>query len=195
MQELVVASRNAGKIREIEALVAGIRLLSLDDVGFATDTGEPYETFEENALTKAQAVYDYCGKNVMADDSGLCLAALNSAPGVHSAYFGGLPRSDEKNNQQLLSQLKDISDRRAFYKAVICLIWEGRPYFFEGICEGRIATELRGDGGFGYDPLFIPNGYEETFGELSPSVKNTLSHRGKAVQKMVAFLKDQVEAS
>ncbi|HTM66800.1 MAG TPA: RdgB/HAM1 family non-canonical purine NTP pyrophosphatase [Flavipsychrobacter sp.] len=195
MQELVVASRNAGKIREIEALIEGIRLLSLDDIGFTTETEEPYETFEENALTKAQAVYNYCGKNVLADDSGLCVPALNGAPGVHSAYFGGLPRSDEKNNQQLLAQLEGIADRSAFYKAVICLIWEGNPYFFVGICEGKIAAEPSGEGGFGYDPLFIPKGHEITFGQLPATVKNTLSHRGKAVQKMVAFLKDQVNAS
>jgi len=192
MHELVIASGNEGKIREIRSMVQEIRLLSLADIGYTGEIEEPYQTFEQNAMVKAEAIHQFSGKNVFADDSGICITALNGAPGVNSAYFGGLPRSDEKNNARLLAELKDQADRSAFYKAVICLIWNGATYFFEGICNGKIAEASAGDGGFGYDPLFIPDGYEKSFGELPSEVKNQLSHRGAAVKKMVAFLKEQM---
>src|SRR5690606_17610589 len=123
-----------------------------------------------------------------ADDSGICVRALQGAPGVHSAYFGGHPRTDAANNNRLLKELEGQPDRSAFYKAAICMIWEGENYFFEGICEGTIASAPRGTGGFGYDPLFIPEGQEQTFGELSPEFKNQISHRAKALKQMAAFL-------
>jgi len=188
MQQLVIASNNSGKIREIRAAIEGIELLSLQDIGFAEEIAEPYHTFEENALAKASAVYQFCGKNVFADDSGLCINALHGAPGVESAHYSG-ERNDEKNLQQVLKELNGATDRSAFYKAVICMIWEGEVYYFEGICEGGIIKEKRGEGGFGYDPVFIPAGYEQTFGELPLSIKNEISHRGKAVRKMVEWLK------
>lgn len=191
MKELVIASNNQGKIAEITSLIQTIRLLSLTDIGFHETIEEPFHTFEENAFTKAKTIHDFCQKNCFADDSGLCVPALNHAPGVHSAYYGGLPRSDAKNNERLLMELQHASDRSAYYRCVICLIWEGETHYFEGTCEGRIATAPMGKGGFGYDPLFIPNGYEESFGMLPIEVKNSLSHRGKAVQKMIAFIKKQ----
>ncbi len=187
MQELVIASNNAGKILEIRQLVHGISLLSLADIGFSEEIPEPYHTFEENALAKASIIHKFSGKNVFADDSGLCVNALHGAPGVDSAHYSG-ERDDEQNLQKVLTELTDASDRSAFYKAVICLVWQGEVYYFEGICEGVIAGEKRGDGGFGYDPIFIPDGYDQTFGELPLSLKNEISHRGKAVKKMVAFL-------
>lgn len=192
MQELVVASNNQGKIREIKALVNNLTLLSLDEIGFSGGIEEPYETFEQNALAKAEAIHAFCGKNVFSDDSGLCVPALKGAPGVHSAYYGGLPRSDEKNNLKLLEELEGIDHRSAFYKAVLCLIWQGETYFFEGVCAGKILTKPRGAGGFGYDPLFVPEGYEQTFAELPAEVKNRLSHRGVAVRKLVAFLNERI---
>jgi XTP/dITP diphosphohydrolase len=192
MKQLVIASNNQGKIREIREMITGLELLSLSDIGFTEEIPEPYQSFEENALAKAEAVYRFSEKNVFADDSGICIHALNGEPGVNSAYFGGLPRSDEKNNETLLNALKDAEDRRAYYKAVICLIWEDATYFFDGICEGSIALEPAGSGGFGYDPLFIPAGYDQTFGELPAELKNSLSHRGKAVRKMVDFLKEKL---
>jgi len=192
MQELVIASNNQGKIREIKALIHNLSLLSLNDIGFSGEIEEPYETFEQNALVKAKTIHTFCGRNVLSDDSGLCVPALGGAPGVHSAYYGGLPRSDEKNNRKLLDALKDVEDRSAFYKAVLCLIWDAETYFFEGTCEGRILTVPRGNGGFGYDPLFVPDGYEQTFAELPAAVKNRLSHRGAAVDKLVAFLKEKL---
>ena len=187
MKELVIASNNPGKIREIREVVRGIELLSLSDIGFTEEIPEPFHTFEENALAKASAIYTATGKNVFADDSGLCINALNGAPGVDSAHYSG-KRDDEANLQKALSELKGSDDRSAFYKAVICLMWEGEVYYFEGICEGQIIEQKRGERGFGYDPIFIPAGYDETFGELPSDIKNSISHRGKAVRKMVEWL-------
>lgn len=174
-------------------MIDGLSLLSLKDIGFEQEIPEPFHTFEENALTKAQTIYQFCEKNVFADDSGICANALNGEPGVFSARFAGLPSDDEKNLQKLLAELKHKDDRSAYYKAVICLIWNSEPYFFEGICNGTIIEEKRGDGGFGYDPIFVPDGYEQTFAELPLDIKNTISHRGKAVRDMVAFLKEQLQ--
>ena len=190
MQQLVIASNNAHKIGEIKEMVGDIELLSLKDIGFTEDIPEPYHTFEENALAKASAIYKFSGKNVFADDSGICVNVLNGAPGVDSAHFSGA-RDDEKNLQKVLKELKGAQDRSAFYKAVICLISDGEVYYFEGICEGEIIGAKRGEGGFGYDPIFIPAGYEQTFAELPLSLKNKISHRGKAVMKMVEFLKER----
>lgn len=192
MQQLVIASNNEGKIREIRELVEDIELLSLRDIGFAQEIAEPFHTFEENALAKASAIYEFCGKNVFADDSGICVNALEGRPGVDSAHYSG-ERNDEKNLQKVLEALKGVDDRSAYYKAVICLIWDGEVYYFEGICEGTIIEAKRGDGGFGYDPIFVPEGYEKTFGELPLSIKNQISHRGKAVKKMVEFLTDRTQ--
>jgi XTP/dITP diphosphohydrolase len=194
MHELVIASNNAGKIREIKQMISNIDLRSLAEVGFINEIEEPYQTFEENAKVKAETIHRFSGKNVFADDSGICLNALNGAPGVNSAYFAGLPRGDERNLQKVLEVLKDKSDRTAYYKALICLIWDGEVHYFEGICNGRIAEEKVGNEGFGYDPIFIPDGYEKTFGQLPPEVKNEISHRGKAIRKMVAFLKEKTGA-
>ncbi len=193
MQELVIASNNQGKIREIKSMIDGLSLLSLKDIGFDQEIPEPFHTFEENALTKAQTIYQCCEKNVFADDSGICANVLNGEPGVFSARFAGLPSDDEKNLQKLLAELNDKDDRSAYYKAVICLIWNGEPYFFEGVCNGTIIEEKRGNGGFGYDPVFVPDGYDQTFAELPLDIKNTISHRGKAVRAMVAFLKEQLQ--
>lgn len=191
MYELVIASNNAGKVKEIKQMITGISLLSLRDIGFEEEIPEPFNTFEENAQVKVDAIHCFSGRNVFADDSGICLNALNGEPGVHSAYFAGLPRSDERNLQKVLDVLKDKEDRTAYYKAVICLLWDGEYHFFEGICNGRVTETKQGNGGFGYDPIFVPDGYEHTFGELPPEVKNKLSHRGKAVRKMVAFLEEK----
>lgn len=172
-------------------MLAGVELLRMKDIGYTEDIAEPYMTFEENALAKARAIYKFSGENVFADDSGICVHALGGQPGVDSAHYSG-ERDDEKNLQKILTELKGNENRSAYYKAVICLIWKGETYYFEGICEGWITEEKRGNGGFGYDPIFIPDGYDKTFGELDPEVKNAISHRGKAVRKMVAFIKEQL---
>jgi XTP/dITP diphosphohydrolase len=190
MQELVIASDNKGKIKEITALLAGMQLLSLKDVGFTGVIEEPYNTFEENAHAKAWAIYQLCGKNVFADDSGLCVPALSGAPGVISAHYSG-KRNDLDNTNKVLAELAGNEDRRAYYKAVICLIWKGQTQYFEGICEGAITMAPEGTDGFGYDPIFRPNGFMETFGNIPLDIKNTISHRGKAIGKMIAFLQQQ----
>ena len=123
-------------------MIAGIELLSLRDIGFSNDIPEPYHTFEENALAKASAIYKFSGKNVFADDSGLCINALHGAPGVDSAHFSGT-RDDEKNLQKVLQELTGVTNRSAYYKAVICLLWDGEVYYFEGICEGMIIEEKK----------------------------------------------------
>ena len=192
MQQLVIASNNEGKIREIRELVEDIELLSLKDIGFTNEIAEPFHSFEENALAKASAIYEFCGKNVFADDSGLCVNALHGAPGVDSAHYSGT-RDDEQNLQKVLDGLKGSADRSAYYKAVICLIWDGEVYYFDGICQGTIIEAKRGDGGFGYDPIFVPDGYDMTFGELPLSIKNQISHRGKAVKNMVEFLTARIQ--
>lgn len=173
-------------------MIADINLLSLRDIGFVTEIDEPFHTFEENALAKAGTIYEFCGKNVFADDSGICVNVLNGLPGVDSAHYSGT-RDDDANLQKLLEDIKDKDDRSAYYKAVMCLIWDGETYFFEGICEGTVIEQPIGDGGFGYDPIFVPNGYDRTFAELLPDIKNEISHRGKAVRKMVAFIKEKLE--
>src|SRR6185437_3275637 len=146
MAELIIASNNVGKIREINSMIEEIDLLSLNDIGFKEEIPEPFQTFEENALAKASTVYNFSGKNTFADDSGLCVSALNDAPGVDSAHYSGT-RDDEKNLQKVLNELAGKTDRTAYYKAVICLIWENETYFFEGTCEGRIINEKIGNEG------------------------------------------------
>ncbi|NDC40042.1 MAG: RdgB/HAM1 family non-canonical purine NTP pyrophosphatase [Chitinophagia bacterium] len=187
MHQLVMASNNKGKLREIRQLLTGFDLLTLGDIGFTADIPEPFATFRENAHTKAQTIYNYSGKSCFADDSGLCVDALNGAPGVDSAHYSG-SRNDEENLQRVLQQLRGINTRNAHYQAIICLIWEGETYYFEGICPGIIALEKAGNGGFGYDPIFIPDGYQQTFAALDDTTKNAISHRGIAVRKMVSFL-------
>ena len=187
MKELVIASNNRGKLKEIMEVVQDVKLWTLADIGFMAEIPEPFETFRENALIKAQTVHDFCNKNAFSEDSGLCVAALSGRPGVHSAHYCGT-RNDEGNLQKVLAELEGISDRRAHYTAMIALIWNGEVHYFDGFCHGTIATEKRGTGGFGYDPIFIPDGYTDTFGELDPAIKNTISHRAAAVHQMIAFL-------
>jgi XTP/dITP diphosphohydrolase len=189
MTELVMASNNAGKIREISSMLYGFRILSLADIGFYGDIEEPYDRFEDNAAVKAETIHRFSGKNVLADDSGLCVTSLGGAPGVFSARYAGTPQNEQRNLEKLLHEMNGKQDRSAFYKAVICLVWGGRTLFFEGICQGTIAHAPQGDGGFGYDPVFIPAGHGQTFAELPLQVKNQISHRGKALEKLLHFLK------
>jgi XTP/dITP diphosphohydrolase len=172
-------------------MIEGIQLLSLKDIGFDEDIPEPFHTFEENAFIKASLVHRFCGKNVFADDSGICVNALEGNPGVDSAHYSGA-RDDEKNLQKILDELKGKTDRSAFYKAVICLIWNGEVHYFDGVCTGHITEQKKGTGGFGYDPVFIPDGYDKTFAELPLHIKNALSHRGKAIKKMLEFLNTKI---
>lgn len=189
--QLVIASNNKGKIAEIRQMISAVEPLSLSDIGFKADIPEPYHTFRENAAVKATTIHAFCGKNVMADDSGICVDALQGRPGVDSAHFSG-SRNDEENLQEVLRQLGDNTNRKAHYTAVICLIWNNSTHYFEGHCYGTILHEKRGSGGFGYDPIFVPDGHDQTFAELPAETKNKISHRGIAVRKMVAFINEQL---
>ena len=186
---LIFASNNKGKITEIQSLIpTEITVTSMKDVGIDVDIPEPFDTFRDNAKAKADYIKNLAGQNCFAEDSGLIVPALNGEPGVFSARYAGEPSNDRNNNQKLLKEIQKVSDKRAHYKSVICLLLDDEIHYFEGKCEGSIAEAPKGDGGFGYDPLFIPEGYEQTFGELSLEIKNTLSHRGKAMKLFTEFL-------
>jgi XTP/dITP diphosphohydrolase len=188
IKELVLASRNKKKIAELKDLLPGVSILSLDDIGFQDEIEEPFETFKENARQKAQVVYEFCGLDVLADDSGISVPALGNAPGVFSARYAGPGASDEENLQKLLSEMASKTDRRAFYTAMLCLMHRGEAHYFVGTCYGTILETPKGSGGFGYDPAFVPEGYTQTFGELDPSVKQQISHRAQAMRALHEFL-------
>jgi XTP/dITP diphosphohydrolase len=197
---LVFASSNKNKIKEIKAILPqSIHLLGLEDVGIHTEIPETGLTIKENSLIKANYVLNFLketGKEmaVFADDSGLEVVELNNQPGVHSARYAGFPKNDLANNQKLLQALSKTNKRNARFVTVITLIVNNQLHYFEGEIKGTIAYEPRGQNGFGYDPLFIPQGYRSTFAELSVETKNTISHRGIATNQLVAFLSKEVHA-
>lgn len=187
--KLIFASNNINKLNEIQKVIPQtIQLVSLRDAGIVEDIPEPFETFRENALAKADYVYQKTGLACFAEDSGLVVPALDGAPGVFSARYAGLPSNDENNNNKLLQALEHVNDRAAFYQCCICLRLAERIEYFEGECHGSIAYERSGTNGFGYDPLFIPSGFDATFGTLAADIKTAISHRTKAVQQFVSFL-------
>ena len=189
--ELVFVSGNNNKVKEIQKkLPLTYQLKGLKDLDFSEDIPETSDTFEGNAKQKASYVYSKFNLNCFADDSGLEVDCLGGAPGVYSARFAGEEKDDAKNNSLLLEKLNGVSNRKARFKTVICLILEGKEYFFEGFVEGVITDNYKGDGGFGYDPIFMPNGYDKTFAEMTLDEKNQLSHRAIAVQKMIDFLNE-----
>lgn len=188
--EIVFATNNEHKLKEIrEILENEIDVLSLTDIGSLDEIPEDNDTLEENALQKARYVNNKFGFNCLADDTGLEVAALNGAPGVYSARYAGESRSSEENIKKLLSELYGIEDRKARFRTVIALLCDGKEYIFEGIINGKITDKKVGTNGFGYDPVFIPEGYTKTFAELSSEEKNIISHRALAVKKLVDFLK------
>lgn len=184
---LLVATRNRHKLEEIRQIFAlpGLELLAADDVpGLPEDVVEDADTFEGNALKKARELCRASGLWTLADDSGLEVAALGNAPGVFSARYAGEPCSYPANNAKLLRELEGIVDRSARFRCVIALCApDGGEWTVEGFCLGRIIGEARGQNGFGYDPLFVPDGYEQTFAELDAATKNRLSHRGHALRR------------
>lgn len=188
MRELVLASGNKKKINELKNLLGGFSVLSLNDIGFDQEIAEPYLTFKENALQKARTVFQFCNKNVLADDSGISVLSLNNQPGVFSARYAGENATDQQNLDKLIAEMHGKENRKAFYTAVLCLIWDGVPHYFEGTSHGTLIEEPRGSNGFGYDPIFIPNGYSETFAELPAEVKKSISHRAKAMEQLSAFI-------
>lgn len=187
--KLVFATNNLHKLREVQEMLSGkIELLSLKEINCHEDIEETATTLEGNSKLKADYVTKNYRYDCFADDTGLEVKALNGEPGVYSARYGGIPRDAEKNMSKLLINLQDKNDRSAQFRTVITLNLEGKQYDFEGICSGEIIHSKKGIGGFGYDPIFRPNGYSKTFAELSSEEKNKISHRGIAVQKLVEFL-------
>jgi len=202
MDKIVIASRNKGKIAEYKKLLQGLpaEVLSLSDFPDFPEVPETGTTFRENALIKARSAAAATGITALADDSGLEVDYLQGAPGVYSSRYAGPAKDDDANNKKLLSALKDVpmSKRGARFRCVIAIVTpEGREFLSEGICEGKIAFELRGSEGFGYDPLFLIPSLEKTFAELGPAVKNRISHRAQALRAardvLERLLEDGVE--
>ena len=187
--KLLFTSSNEHKTAEIRRQLPGFEILNLKDVGCDVDIPETASSFVGNARLKARFGIDNFGVNCFSDDSGLEVFALNNAPGVYSARYAGPEKNDEANLQKLLETLKNENNREACFKTVIVLILNEVEYVFEGVVEGTIITEKRGGFGFGYDPIFIPNGYSKTFAEMTMDEKSNLSHRAIAVKKMVEFLR------
>ena len=186
---LVFASNNEHKIREIKSLLGNsFNLLSLDDINIGEDIPEEEPLIEGNALAKARYVYNSTGMDVFADDTGLEIAALDGLPGVHSARFAGENKDSSANIEKVLSMLGKRKDREARFRTVIALILEKKEYLFEGIVNGTIISEIRGTEGFGYDPIFVPEGKSLTFAEMELNEKNTISHRARAFEKLREFL-------
>lgn len=187
--KIVFATHNAHKVSEVQAVLGSeYQLVTATEAGISEEIPETQPTIEGNALQKARYVYEHTGLNCFADDTGLEVEALNGAPGVYSARYAGEHVSYADNNKLLLKNLAGCQNRKARFRTVIALILDGKEHLFEGRVEGTIATEPHGEGGFGYDPLFIPEGSQLTFAEMSPEAKNGISHRGRAVAKLVAFL-------
>ena len=187
---LVFASNNQHKVREINSILDNnITLLSLSDINMMEDIPEDEPLIEGNALFKARYIHDATGLNVFADDTGLEIEALNGLPGVHSARFAGESKDSSANIGKVLSLLAGKENRKARFRTVIALIFEKKEYLFEGIVSGTLINDKRGDEGFGYDPIFIPEGKSQTFAEMSLSEKNKISHRARAFEKLKEFLK------
>lgn len=188
---IIFATQNPNKVKEIQNQIGELhKIQSLLDLNYLEELEETQETLEENALQKARFVFNKFGKSCFADDTGLEIEALDGEPGVYSARYGGPEKSFEKNMDLVLFKLEDKKNRKAQFRTVIALIDKnGTEHLFEGVCKGVIVNEKRGEHGFGYDPIFQPEGYQETFAELSLAVKNEISHRGIAVSKLIQFLK------
>ncbi|MCU0429523.1 MAG: RdgB/HAM1 family non-canonical purine NTP pyrophosphatase [Cytophagaceae bacterium] len=188
---LCFATNNKGKLQEIRSLVQGFTIVSLQDINCLEELPETHETLEENSLEKASYVFNKFKISCFADDTGLEVEALGGEPGVYSARWAGPGCTPADNIQKLLSRLQGQSNRKARFRTVVTLILKGEIHAFEGIVNGTITEELRGEKGFGYDPVFIPDGETLTFAELSMEQKNKLSHRGIAVRKLVSFLQSE----
>jgi XTP/dITP diphosphohydrolase len=190
--ELIFATNNSHKLHEVREKLrfvdSNIRIISLSEIGYFRDIPETGNTLQANALQKAQTIHDFCRKNCFADDTGLEIEALSGEPGVYSARYAGEGCSFDDNINLVLSKLHGKTNRRACFKTVIALISDGKTYCFEGRINGEITTEKHGAEGFGYDPIFRPNGYLKTFAELPLNEKNRISHRGRAIDALIDFL-------
>lgn len=191
LMKLVFATNNLNKLKEVqEMLPNSIELLSLKDINCFDDVDETAITLEGNAKLKANHITTNFSYNCFADDTGLEVESLDGKPGVYSARYAGEPSNSENNMQKLLADLSSSENRKAQFRTVVCLNLDNKQYLFEGICKGEILKEKQGEKGFGYDPIFKPEGFSKSFAEMTSEEKNTISHRGIAIDKLVAFLKN-----
>lgn len=187
--KLVFATNNLHKLQEVKPLLANkFNLLSLTDIGFTEEIPEDFDTLELNASQKAWHIYNRFGIDCFADDTGLEVDALNGAPGVYSARYAGEHKNPQDNIVKLLAELNGVGNRKARFRTVVSLVIGGNETLFEGVVEGVILTEKHGEAGFGYDPIFMPDGYNVSFAQMELDAKNAISHRGRAVSKLVSFL-------
>jgi XTP/dITP diphosphohydrolase len=187
--KIIFASNNKNKIQEIQSLLPdSIQLVSLESIGCFEEIPETAETIEGNAILKANFITEKYGFDCFADDTGLEVDSLEGQPGVYSARYAGEQRNADDNMNRLLEELMLKPNRKAQFKTVIALNFQGKQFLFKGICSGEITLDKKGSGGFGYDPIFKPDGYENTFGELSLAIKNEIGHRGKATKALLEFL-------
>ncbi len=190
MKELIFATNNLHKLRELQEIVSNFHIVSLQDIGYIDDIPEEQDTIKGNALQKARTIFEFTGKDCFADDTGLEIEALNGAPGVYSARFAGENATYQENVILALHKMQGQKNRKAVFKTVIALILDKKEYLFEGRIDGEILVTPRGNNGFGYDPIFLPSGYDLSFAEMSAELKNSISHRGLATQKLVAYLRN-----
>ncbi len=190
IMKLVFATNNKHKLAEIQQVLGDkFEIISLKDLNFSEDIPEPHDSLEDNAREKSSFVYNRFKMNCFADDTGLEIEALNGEPGVYAARYAGENPSYDDNMNKVLENLKGIENRKARFRTVVSLIIDGKEFQFEGIVEGKILKEKHGDAGFGYDPIFMPDGYNQSFAQMSHNIKNKISHRGKAIEKLIAFLR------
>lgn len=190
MQGLVFATNNPNKLREVKELVGDrFKIMSLEEIGCFEDIPETADTLDGNALIKARHIKEKYGYDCFADDTGLEIAALDNAPGVYSARYAGEQKDPKDNMRKVLAELEGQENRAARFRTVIAFSYQGEEKLFEGIVNGTIATSESGCEGFGYDPIFVPEGYDVTFAEMSSDVKNSISHRGRAVRAFIDYLK------
>jgi XTP/dITP diphosphohydrolase len=194
MHTLVFATNNQHKVDEINSIIGkNIRVITLKEAGIDIDIPEPHDSLEANATEKSSVIYQLTHQNVFSEDTGLEVDALQGEPGVKSARYAGEEKNFQANIDKLLLKLGDHPERTARFRTVVSLIWEGKEYQFEGICEGHITSMQRGTGGFGYDPIFIPKGSNNSFAQMSMEEKNQFSHRKKAIVQLIQFLQQQPE--
>jgi XTP/dITP diphosphohydrolase len=189
---IIFATSNKYKVDEIRKVLRDrFEVISLKEAGIDIDIPEPYDTLEENAFTKSNTIFKLTGNNCFSEDTGLFTDALNGEPGVKSARYAGEPSSNEANIQKLLLKLQTVENRKAYFRTVISLMLNGEEHQFDGVCEGVILKEKRGEQGFGYDAIFLPDGATKSFGEMTMEEKNVFSHRKKAMNKLIAFLNEK----
>ena len=186
---LIFATNNRNKVAEIQSLVgANFTIIPLKEAGIEIDIPEPHDQLEANAHEKAVTIFNLTQQNCFSEDTGLEIVALDGAPGVKSARYAGENSNAQANIDLVLSKMAGIENRTAQFRTVICLIWENQTYYFEGVCKGQILSNMQGENGFGYDPIFVPDGATKSFANMTMDEKNTFSHRKKAVTQLFDFL-------